>query len=132
MWLIWPIVAVLAVIPPKSLDCFSFNANPAPSRAKKLQVFAMNSPQTPPEDLSDRLDTLAGQVKILNAQAFFQRQNAPARLLGMQFLKGVAFGLGSVLGATVVVSLLVYSLSQINFIPIIGDWAAQIAERIQR
>jgi hypothetical protein len=40
--------------------------------------------------------------------------------------------LGSFLGATLVVSLLVFSLAQINFIPIIGEWAAQIAERIQQ
>jgi len=52
-------------------------------------------------------------------------------MLWWQFLRGMAFGLGSVLGATVVVSVLVYTLAQINFIPIIGDWAAQIADRIQ-
>ena len=55
----------------------------------------------------------------------------PMRLFGLQFLRGIAFGLGSVLGATLVVSLLIYSLASIDFIPIIGDWAAQIAERIR-
>ncbi len=51
-------------------------------------------------------------------------------VLWQSFLRGVAFGLGSFLGATLVVSFLIYSLSSIDFIPIIGEWAAQIAERI--
>jgi len=55
-----------------------------------------------------------------------------ARMLGRQLLRGVAFGLGSVLGATLVVSLLIYSLASIDFIPIIGEWAREIADMIKR
>ena len=47
-------------------------------------------------------------------------------MLGFQFIRGLAFGLGSVLGATVLVSILVYFLAQIDFIPIIGEWAQEI------
>lgn len=83
-------------------------------------------------DLKSQLSSLNQSLKQLNNQQFLRRQNSPARLLTFRFFGGVAFGLGSVLGATLVVSLLVYSLAQINFIPIIGEWAAQIAERIQR
>jgi hypothetical protein len=82
---------------------------------------------TPSEDLV----RLARAVETLNAQTFFRLQDQVARTLVRQFLRGIAFGLGSVLGATIVVSMLVYSLSQIDFIPIIGEWAARIAERIQ-
>jgi len=53
------------------------------------------------------------------------------RLLGFQFARGLAFGLGSVLGATVLVSIAVYILSGIDFLPIIGDWASEIARQIQ-
>lgn len=92
----------------------------------------MPDPENPPQSKPDPLSNLTAQVKSLNEQRFFKLQNAPLRLLGFQFLRGIAFGLGSVIGATLVVSLLVYTLAQINFIPIIGDWAAQIADRIQR
>jgi hypothetical protein len=62
-----------------------------------------------------------------------QRLNMPiSRVLRLQFLRGIAFGLGSFLGATLVVSALIYTLASINFIPIIGDWASQIAAQIQR
>lgn len=50
--------------------------------------------------------------------------------LFFQLLKGVAFGLGSVLGAGVVLSLVVYLLSQIQFVPIIGELIKQILEQI--
>jgi hypothetical protein len=42
----------------------------------------------------------------------------------------MAVGLGTVIGATVLLSLIVWSLSQISFIPIIGEWAAQISRAI--
>ncbi|NOX39049.1 MAG: hypothetical protein GXP05_00590 [Alphaproteobacteria bacterium] len=62
-----------------------------------------------------------------------QRLNMPVfRVPRLQFLRGMAFGLGSFLGATLVVSVLIYTLASINFIPIIGDWASQIAAQIQR
>ncbi|MDA0222213.1 MAG: DUF5665 domain-containing protein [Rhodobacterales bacterium] len=83
-------------------------------------------------DLKNQLASLAQGLERLNNQTFLKRQNSPVRLLAFRFLGGLAFGLGSFLGATLVVSLLVFSLAQINFIPIIGEWAAQIAERIQQ
>ncbi len=66
-------------------------------------------------------------------RAVTQRLNMPVfRVLRLQFLRGMAFGLGSFLGATLVVSVLIYTLASINFIPIIGDWASQIAAQIQQ
>lgn len=54
------------------------------------------------------------------------------RLLWFHLLKGIAFGLGSVLGATVVLSALVYVLSQMEFLPIIGEWVAKIIEIVHK
>lgn len=77
------------------------------------------------------LARLQVELEVLNRQAFFRLQNAPVRGMVRSFLNGMAFGLGSFLGATLVVSFLVYSLAQIDFIPIIGEWASQIADRIK-
>lgn len=54
------------------------------------------------------------------------------RQLWMQFMKGAAFGLGSVIGATVFVSLIIYLLSQVAFLPIIGEWIKVILEEIHK
>lgn len=77
------------------------------------------------QKISDALDTL-------NQHKFVRLFNSTPRMLWFQFLRGVAFGLGSVVGATIVVSILISLLSQVEFIPIIGDWTQQIIEEIQQ
>ena len=58
--------------------------------------------------------------------------DSPHRQLFMQFMKGAAFGLGSVIGASVFVSLIIYLLSQVAFLPIIGEWIKVILEEIHK
>jgi hypothetical protein len=80
--------------------------------------------------LEQQLESLRAEVSKLNAHRFIALHNKPVKLLGFQFLRGLAFGLGSVFGATFLVSVVVYFLSTIDFLPIIGDWATQIADQI--
>ena len=82
--------------------------------------------------------TLEAEVKALrlelaklNGQRFIQIQNSLVRLLAFQFLRGFALGLGTVVGATILVSFIVYLLSTIDFIPVIGEWASEIATQIR-
>ena len=77
------------------------------------------------EDIREALDTL-------NQLKFVRLYNSTFKLLWLQILKGIAFGLGSVLGATIVVSLLISILAQIEFIPIVGEWAREIMLEIQQ
>lgn len=77
------------------------------------------------------LETLAKEVSRLNQHRFIRVQNSYWRLIVFQFTRGLAFGLGSALGATILVSALTLWLSQIEFLPIIGDWAAQIVQQIE-
>ena len=48
-------------------------------------------------------------------------------MLVFNFARGLASGLGSVIEATPLVSVLVYLLSQIDFIPLIGEWATVLS-----
>ena len=78
---------------------------------------------------------LAAELRALRGEgtALRARLSPPlTRLVGLQVLRGVAFGLGSVLGATIVVSVVIYSLASIDFIPIIGEWAREIADMIRQ
>lgn len=77
------------------------------------------------------LERLTKEVERLNAHRFIRVQNSYFRLILFQFIRGLAFGLGSVVGATILVSILAWWVSQFEFIPIIGDWAAQIAKQIE-
>ena len=77
------------------------------------------------------LKEIRDALHTLNSHRVVRDLNSVRRTLALQFLRGIAFGLGSVIGATIVVSLLISLLSQIEFIPIIGEWALQIIDEIQ-
>ncbi|MDP7151646.1 MAG: DUF5665 domain-containing protein [Paracoccaceae bacterium] len=79
----------------------------------------------------DPIEQLTDEVRKLNSHNFIRVQNSLWRVLGYQFLRGLAFGLGTVLGASVLVSLLVWWLSQFEFLPIIGEWAAELVKQIE-
>lgn len=81
--------------------------------------------------LAQQIDALRQEVATLNGHSYLRIQNSVWRMMGYAFLRGLAMGLGTVVGATVLVSIIVYFLSQIDFIPIVGDWAAEIAREIQ-
>ncbi len=83
-----------------------------------------------PGDIRPELIALQQEVARLNRQRFVSMHNSLPRLVGIQFVKGLALGLGTVVGATILVSLIALLLSKIDFIPIIGDWAAAIAAQM--
>ena len=83
------------------------------------------------DDLTREVCALRKELRVLNSHRFVRIHNNLPRLLAFNFARGLAVGLGTVLGATVLLSLVVWSLSQIEFLPIIGEWAAQIAEQMR-
>lgn len=68
------------------------------------------------------LDALTQELRKLNAHRFIQIQNSMWRMIGYQFLRGLAFGLGTLMGASVLVSIIAWWASQFSFIPVIGEW----------
>lgn len=74
---------------------------------------------------------LRREIALLNSHRFVKIHNSLPRLLMFQFVRGLAFGLGTVIGATILVSMLGLFLARIDFVPIIGEWASQIAEQIK-
>ncbi|MEM9437703.1 MAG: DUF5665 domain-containing protein [Pseudomonadota bacterium] len=81
--------------------------------------------------MSRDIEELTQELRNLQDHYAMRSMSSRFRMMAAQFLRGLAFGLGSVVGATILVSALAYSLSQIDFVPIIGDWATQIADEIQ-
>ncbi len=84
-----------------------------------------------PEDLTREIRALRAELAVLNSHRFVRIHNSLPRLLVFNLARGLAVGLGTVLGATVLLSVMVWSLSQIEFLPIIGEWAAQISEQMR-
>ena len=78
-----------------------------------------------------KIDKLTAELETLNKHRFVRIHNSLWRLVLFQFIRGLAFGLGSVLGASILVSLLVWWLAQFEFIPIIGDFTRQLIDWIE-
>ena len=77
------------------------------------------------------INRLTQEVERLNTHRFMTLHNSRWRLLAFSLSRGLAFGLGSVLGATILVSLLGWWAAQFEFIPIIGDWAVRLVQEIE-
>ncbi|KPP80922.1 MAG: hypothetical protein HLUCCO07_12020 [Rhodobacteraceae bacterium HLUCCO07] len=91
----------------------------------------MTQETTPTEAQTQAIARLTREVERLNTHRFVIIHNSLWRLLLFQFARGLAFGLGSVMGATILVSLLAWWVSQFEFLPLIGEWAAEIVDRIE-
>jgi len=81
---------------------------------------------------SDQIAVLAEELHRLNRHRFVKIYNSPWRLILFQFYRGMAFGLGSVFGATILVSMLAWWLSQFEYLPIIGEWVSQLADQVEK
>ena len=89
---------------------------------KKIQIQEKNDKE---------IKKLSEAIKSLNNNNIFKIYNSTKKILFISFLKGLASGLGWVIGATILVSLLTYILSHIEFIPILGDIVSQLIQEIE-
>ena len=80
--------------------------------------------------MSDK-ENLTNAVRELLDHKLLRDYSSTWHILWLNFLRGLAFGLGSVIGATILVYLTIQILAQIEFIPILGEWAVQLIERIE-
>ena len=53
------------------------------------------------------------------------------RIIVNNFLGGLAWGLGSVIGATIIVALLFWILSWIKWVPVVGEVATEVSNTIR-
>lgn len=90
-----------------------------------------DTPQSEEQALTRELAAIRVELARLNAHRFVRQMNNPFWMLGATFARGMALGLGTAVGATILVSLVAYMLAQVDFIPILGQWAARIAEQIK-
>ncbi|MBI5151903.1 hypothetical protein HZA39_00030 [Candidatus Peregrinibacteria bacterium] len=74
------------------------------------------------------LDKLSRSVDNLVYTVANFSDNKPWKAFRIAILKGIAFGFGSILGATVVVAIFVYILGKIKFVPLIGDFVQNLLE----
>ena len=75
---------------------------------------------------------LAEAIETLNDHNLMRIYSSSRRIIWTNYLRGLAFGLGSVIGASILVYITVQILAQIEFIPILGDWALRLISEIEK
>ena len=71
------------------------------------------------------------QLHQVNQHRLVRTYNSWFTIIWLHFLRGVLFGLGTVVGATVVVWVLLYLLAQVEMVPIIGSWVHDVINEIK-
>ena len=80
----------------------------------------------------DSIKRLEKTITHLREHNFFRMYDSLWRLIVFSLIRGLASSLGWVIGATILVYLLTIILTQIEFIPIVGEWAARLIEQIEK
>lgn len=90
-----------------------------------------SGPETPdPTPLTTEVRALREEVRRMNSHRFILLHDSLWKLGLFQLYRGLAFGLGSVLGATILVAIVVKLLSSVDFIPVLGEWAGQVIDHL--
>ena len=84
------------------------------------------------EKNDNEIKKLSEAIKRLNNNNIFKIYNSTKKILFISFLKGLSSGLGWIIGATILVSILTFALSQIQFIPILGEWVSKLITEIRK
>ena len=71
---------------------------------------------------------IRAELEKLNSHKLLQTYNTTSGILLALFLKGMAFGLGTIIGATIIASVFIYFLSFFEVVPYIGNWVKRIIE----
>jgi len=85
------------------------------------------------ESANDRLRAIAMTLERAKLADYVQLMNNPWRLLWLNFIAGLARGVGIAIGGSLLVGLLLYLLSQIAILnlPLISDIIAEIVQLVQ-
>lgn len=83
--------------------------------------------------LQRRFASLAGNLERMHLAEYAALYERPYRLLFINFLAGLARGLGAALGFAVISALLVYALQSalVRHLPLVGDFLADIVRLVQ-
>tara|TARA_B100001250_G_scaffold81551_1_gene67273 strand:+ start:360 stop:629 length:270 start_codon:yes stop_codon:yes gene_type:complete len=77
-------------------------------------------------------DKLEKSINDLIQHNFFRMHENIFKLAVFNMVRGIAYGFGWVMGATILVYILTLFLSQIEFIPILGEFASRLIEQIEK
>ncbi len=76
--------------------------------------------------VNERMDKIAMFLEDIRLADVIQNYTAPRKLLFINFLAGLARGLGLTIGTAIILAILGWLFAQVESVPIIGDYIQQI------
>jgi len=83
------------------------------------------------KQLADSINKLAKLVERLRDEKYLQMIDNKKKFLWYNFLSGAARGLGFIVGSTILLAFIIWLLTQLLPLPIIGKWIADLINYIQ-
>ena len=102
----------------------------SPKSPKKSPTQVIATPIAVEETLISQLTDLTKQVQRLRDSELLEVFKNPWKFMWFSLLKGLMIGLGTVLGASLLVGIVVYVFSKIQLVPFLGDFIQDVLEEI--
>lgn len=83
------------------------------------------------QEILGEIRKIRHELEMINSHELVKSSRSFKKLFLLSFGRGVVTGFGTVVGATLVVSLFAFLISRIEFIPIIGEWIKEIITEVQ-
>ncbi|MDP2643253.1 MAG: DUF5665 domain-containing protein [Candidatus Peregrinibacteria bacterium] len=83
------------------------------------------------KNLIKAVNEMTEQVERLREMELLQVLKHPWKLVWYSLLKGLMIGFGSVIGATVLITIFVYLLAELSTIPVLGDFLDNILSKTE-
>lgn len=83
------------------------------------------------KSLIESIKKLAKMVEGLQSRKYLQMVEKPRRFLFYNFISGGASGVGTAIGATIAFGLVLWILSKLQVVPILGEWVVRVIDYIQ-
>ncbi|AQS59022.1 DUF5665 domain-containing protein [Desulforamulus ferrireducens] len=83
--------------------------------------------------LQDRIDLLARNMEKMKLAEYVELLGDTKRLLWVNFISGIARGLGIAVGFTILGAVILYFMKKLVMLnlPVIGDFIAQVVQMVQ-
>ncbi|MDI3546392.1 MAG: hypothetical protein PWR10_44 [Halanaerobiales bacterium] len=85
------------------------------------------------EEIMEKLDELSERIQSINIAEYIELVRSPRKMLFINFISGLARGLGVAIGATVlgaIFLIILFRLAQTN-IPLIAEFVAKIIKIVE-
>ncbi|OEF97187.1 hypothetical protein BHF68_05335 [Desulfuribacillus alkaliarsenatis] len=81
--------------------------------------------------LNRKLDSIASRMEGSRIEDILQNYGSPWRIIRINFLVGLARGIGLTVGTAVFLAIALYILSKIVTLPLVGEYIAELLEWIE-